>query len=171
MAALVLSLNIQSQNKQVQSEEKTTITTIKDSQGEKKAIKKEDVQQEQNVELQRADSRTINKDIRETPVEVRKTITVTNPDGTTRTVDVDHSAFYTNNGKRYRVDLDARGYTITSDDNPKPAILRETSTNSYIYRLNGKTSIGYFDTNGDLVLETYDDKSDKVSNEKYSRVK
>jgi hypothetical protein len=31
--------------------------------------------------------------------------------------------------------------------------------------------VGYFDTNGDFVLESYDDQSDKVSIEKYTRVK
>ena len=32
-------------------------------------------------------------------------------------------------------------------------------------------SIGYFDTNGNLILETYDDKSDKVLIETYAVVK
>ncbi|MBC8645012.1 hypothetical protein H9W95_16205 [Flavobacterium lindanitolerans] len=47
--------------------------------------------------------------------------------------------------------------------------MRATTTNSYIYRGKNQTSIGYFDTNGNLVVETYDDKSDKVSIETYVR--
>ncbi|HMK05932.1 MAG TPA: hypothetical protein VK476_00270 [Flavobacterium sp.] len=167
LAALLFALNIQSQNKQVQAEEKTTKVTVKDSEGEKTTVKKENVQQEQKVELQRADARTLNKDIKETPVEVTKSITVTNPDGSTRTVDVDRSGFYTFNGQRYQVALDSRGYKITSNINMKPAILRKTTTNSYIYRSGPQTSMGYFDTNGNLILETYDEKLDKVNSQTY----
>ena len=43
--------------------------------------------------------------------------------------------------------------------------------NSYIYRTESKTAIGYFDTNGDLIVEVYDDKSDRVTLEKYKAVK
>jgi hypothetical protein len=63
------------------------------------------------------------------------------------------------------------GYKVTSSELKKPAILRATSTNTYIYRSKDRTSVGYFDTNGDFVLESYDDQSDKVSIEKYTRVK
>jgi hypothetical protein len=66
--------------------------------------------------------------------------------------------------------LDASGYTMSSG-NSKPALLRKTSTNSYIFRAKNKTAIGYFDTQGNLVLETYDDKSDKVTIETYNIVK
>ena len=55
--------------------------------------------------------------------------------------------------------------------NSNAALLRKTSTNSYIYRLKDKIAIGYFDTQGNLILETYDNKSDKVSIEKYTIVK
>jgi hypothetical protein len=171
LVAFLFAVNIHSQNKQVQAEEKTTITTIKDSEGEKTAVKKENIQQEQKIELQRAKARTLNKNIKETPVEVTKVVTVTNPDGSTRTVDVDRSAYYIYNGKRYKIALDARGYKITSDEDKKSALLRETTTNSYIYRADGQTSIGYFDTNGNLILETYDDKLDKVKIRTYVPVK
>ena len=60
---------------------------------------------------------------------------------------------------------------MVSDDSKRTAILRKTTTNSYIYRSNGQTSIGYFDTNGNLVLETYDDKLDKVSTQTYAPVR
>lgn len=46
-----------------------------------------------------------------------------------------------------------------------------TSTNSYIYRSKDVTSVGYFDTNGDFILESYDDKTDKVSIQKFTRNK
>ncbi|HMK05931.1 MAG TPA: hypothetical protein VK476_00265 [Flavobacterium sp.] len=171
MAAFLFSINIQAQNQQVKSEQKTTTTTVKDSDGSKTSVKKENVQEVQNIELQNANSNELNKDIQASPVEVTSTTRVTNPDGSTRTVDRDRSSYYSYNGRKYKVALDAAGYRMMSDDSKRTGLLRKTSTNSYIYRSNGQTSIGYFDTNGNLILETYDDKSDKVSTQTYAPVK
>lgn len=165
---LLFFINTQAQNQNVKSEVKTTITTIKDSEGEKTLVKKQDIQEVQNIELKDADSNILNKEMKETPVQVTSLTKVTNPDGTTRTVDIDRSSYYLSNNKKYKVNLDASGYKIISVDNGSSAILRKTSTNSYIYRAKGKTSIGYFDTEGNLILETYEDKSDRVTIQKYT---
>lgn len=166
-AALLFAVSATAQNKQVQSETKTTVTTVKDSDGAKQYVKKENVQQTQDIQFQ-PDNNSLNKRVADTPVQVTATTQITNPDGTTRTVDVDRSSVYSYNGQQYRVALDDSGYTMTSD-NMAPARLRKTSINTYIYRTKDRTSIGYFDTDGNLVLETYDDKSDKVTVEKYTR--
>lgn len=171
LTASLFAYNAQGQVKNVTEVKKTTVTTVKDSDGVKQAVKEQDVREVQNVEFENADSNALNKDLKATPVQVTSTTTVTNPDGTTRTVDIDNSAYYEANGKRYDVRLDAAGYTVNAPDFKKPAVLRKTSTNSFIYRGKDKTSIGYFDTNGNLVLETYDDKSDKVSVETLVRVR
>lgn len=171
MVAFLFSLNIQSQNQQVKSEQKTTTTTVKDSDGVKTSVKRENTQEVQNIELQNANSKELNKDIQPTPVEVTSTTRVTNPDGTTRTVDMDRSSYYSYNGTKYKVASDKYGYKMMSDGSKRTGLLRKTSTNSYIYRSNGQTSIGYFDTNGNLILETYDDKLDKVSTQTYAPVK
>jgi len=167
--ALLATMGMQAQNKNVTDIQKTTVTTVKDSDGEKKILKTQDVQEVQDIELQDADSKALNKDMKQTPVQVTSRTTVTNPDGSTRTVDVDRSAYYDYNGKNYQLRLDPSGYAIISPDNKKVGVLRATTTNSYIYRGKNSTSIGYFDTNGNLVLETYDDKSDKVTIETYAR--
>lgn len=167
--AFLFSINSQAQNKNVTDVTKTTVTTVKDSDGEKQIVKKQEVQEVQNIELQNADSKALNKDMKQTPVEVTSKTTVTNPDGTTRTVDIDRSSYYTANGKTYQLALDPSGYVITGPDNKRIGILRSTSTNSFIYRGKNTTSIGYFDTNGNLVVETYDDKSDKVTVQTYTK--
>jgi len=169
--ALLATVGMQAQNKNVTDVSKTTVTTVKDSDGEKKFLKTQETQEVQNIELQDADSKALNKDMKQTPVQVTSVTSVTNPDGSTRTVDVDRSAYYDYKGKNYQLRLDPSGYAIISPENKKVGILRATTTNSYIYRGKNSTSIGYFDTNGNLVLETYDDKSDKVSVETYQRTK
>ncbi len=171
ITAFLFSLSGQAQNQNVTNVTKTTVTTVKDSDGEKQTVKKQDVQEVQNIELQNSESKELNKDLKQTPVQVTSTTQITNPDGSTRTVDVDRSSYYEAGGKQYQVKLDPQGYTMTSPTSKKPALLRKTSTNSYIYRTNDKTAVGYFDTNGNLIIETYDDKSDKVSIETYTRVK
>jgi hypothetical protein len=168
--AFLFSMNIEAQNTNTQTETKTTISTKKDLKGLHKTVKKEITQEVQNIELEKAKANTSNIPMKDSPVMVTKTTTITNPDGTTRTVDIDRSAFYESDGNRYKLALDASGYLFTFG-NSKPALLRKTSTNSYIFRSENKTAIGYFDTNGDLNVEIYDDKSDKVTLEKFIIVK
>lgn len=169
--ALFCALSIQAQNKNVQKETQTTTTTIKDSDGEKKLVKKEQTEQVQDIQLKEAQSNTLNIDVKETPVEVVKTTQITNADGSTRTVEVDRSGYYQgDNNMKYKIALDSQGYTLMSDGYKKPDLMRKTSINTYIYRNKNTTAISYFDTQGNLVIETYDDKTDKVSTQKFTRV-
>ncbi len=168
IALVFAAFGMQAQNTNVTETSKTTVRTVKDSDGERKQVKQQNTAEVQNIELKDADGKSLNKEMKETPVQVTSVTQITNPDGTTRTVDVDRSAVYTSTaGNKYNVQLDAMGYRVTSDQLKKPALLRKTSNNSYIYHTNGKTSVAYFDTQGNIVLETYDDKSDKVSVEKF----
>ncbi len=168
--AILFSMSIEAQNTNVKTETTTTIKTKKDETGEHKTVKSEVSKEVQNIELENAKPNTSNIPMKESPVMVTSVTTVTNPDGSTRTVDVDRSSYYEYSGKKYKLDLDASGYVMSFGDS-KPALLRKTSTNSYIYRLKNKIAVGYFDTKGNLIIETYDDKSDKVSLEKFMIVK
>ncbi len=170
IAAALFCVNASAQNRNVTDVSKTTTTTIKDSEGEKQLVKTQNTKEVQNVELQDANSPALNKDVKPSPVQVTSTTQVTMPDGTTRTVDVDRSAYYSLGGSRYKVSMDNSGYSLNEGTTGKRAgVLRRTSNNNYIYRSKDKTSFGYFDANGNLVLETYDDKSDKVIVETYTR--
>ena len=170
VAAFLFTLNIQAQNTNVKSEVKTNITTTKDSQGDKKIIQSQEIKEVQNVELKDADSNVLNKDIKESPIQVTATTAVT-ANGVTRVIEVDRSAYYNLDGKKYQVTTDKSGYTMFLPDGKKAAVLRKTSNNNYIYRTKTATSYGYFDSNGNLVLETYDDKTDKVTVTTYVIVK
>jgi hypothetical protein len=166
--AILFSIQIEAQN--TQTETKTKTTTVKDSEGTHKTVKTQVIKKEQKVVLGEEKTNTINIPTVNSPVTVTTTTKITNPDGTTRTVDVDRSAYYESNGKIYKLDLDASGYVISHGD-MKPALLRKTSTNSYIYKAENKTAIGYFDTEGNLVVEVYNDKLDMVDIEKFKVIK
>lgn len=171
MTTLLLTMTIQAQNKNVKDETITTVTTVTTSDGEKKYVKKENTVEVQNIELKEEKPNTLNIETKDTPVEVTTTTKIINPDGTTRTVDIDRSAYYELNGKKFKVALDANGYRMMSDNSKSSSFLRKTSTNSYIFTSGNKTAIGYFDVNGNLVLESYNPKTDQVTFETYTVVK
>jgi hypothetical protein len=60
---------------------------------------------------------------------------------------------------------------MTNPTDKKLALLRKTSNNNYIYKSKNKISVGYFDKDGNLILETYDEKADKITLEKFDLVK
>lgn len=170
LTAIAFLTSIQMEAQNTQTETKTKTTTVKDSDGTHKTVKTQVIKKDQNVVLGEEKSNTINIPTVNSPVTVTTTTKITNPDGTTRTVDVDRSSYYESNGKIYKLDLDPAGYIITHGE-MKPALLRKTSTNSYIFKSENRTAIGYFDTEGNLVIEFYDDKLDIVNIEKYAVIK
>ena len=170
MAAFLFTVNIQAQNKNVKSEVKTTVTTVKSSDGQTKSVKTQEVKEIQKIELKDAESNALNKERKETPVEVTAITSIT-ANGVTNIVDVDRSAYYDLNGEKYEVKLAESGYTIYQPNAEKAAVLRKTSNNNYIYSSKNKTSYGYFDANGNLVLESYDDKTDKITVETFVIIK
>lgn len=170
IAAFLFTVNIQAQNKNVKSEVKTTVTTVKNSDGQKKSVKTQEVKEIQKIELKDAESNVLNKERKETPVEVTAITSIT-ANGVTNIVDVDRSAYYDLNGEKYDVKLAESGYTIYQPNAEKAAVLRKTSNNNYIYSSKNKTSYGYFDANGNLVLESYDDKTDKITVETFVIIK
>ena len=172
LAILSFSIHGQSQNKNVLSTTKTTVTTVKDGLGKnKKYVKKVNVVETQNIELKEAKSNTKNVEIKNSPVLVTTTTKITNPDGSTRTTSVDRTGYYTFENKKYKVDLDAQGYKFIPEGASKPYLLRRTSTNSYIYVNEGKDAVSYFDVGGNLIIESYNDKTDAVEFKKYVIIK
>ena len=165
--AMLFSLNSQAQNQNSSTVTKTTTTTIKDNEGEHKTVRKEETKELQNIELKEAQPGTLNIEMKETPVQVTSTTKVSE-NGIQRTVDVDRSAYYMYDNQKYQVVADNYGYTVTNPNSNKLALLRRTSNNNYIYKNKSKFSIGHFDTNGNLILETYDEKTDKVTTEMFN---
>lgn len=162
---VLLSFTTQAQNQDKKVETKTTVITVKDSKGEHKVVKKEQTKEIQNIELQDVPKGTLNTDIAPSPVQVTSTTSVI-VDGEEKVVDVDHSAYYLYNSQKYQVLADKVGYTVSSQNNI--SLLRRTANNTYIYKNKDQFSVGHFDANGNLVLETYDDKTDKVTVEVFN---
>ncbi len=153
-----------------QTETKTKTIVIEDSEGTHKTVKTEVVKKNQKIELGKEDPNSINIPTVDSPVLVTTSTKITNPDGTTRTVQLDRSGYYENNGRIYVLSLDASGYVLTHGET-KPALLRKTSINSYIYTMETKTAVAYFDSNENLAVEFYDALSNQIIIEKYNHIK
>jgi len=167
LIAIICSIGMQAQIKNVKSEVKTTVTTVTNATGENKSVKTEEVKETQKIELKDADSNVLNKELKATPVE-RTATTTMSANGVTNSVEVDRSAYYDLNGERYQVKLSESGYNIFQPNTKKAAVLRKTSNNNYIYSGTNKISFGYFNTDGNLILESYDPVTDKVSVETFT---
>jgi len=167
---LLFAIGSQAQNTNTKAEVKTVITTIKDSKGEKKIVKSEETKEVQNIELEEAKPNTLNIPIKESPVAVT-TKTKVVVDGETKSEVVNHSAYYSLGGANYQIKSDKTGYVMINPNTKDLSLLRKTSNNNYIFKNKDKFSVGYFDANGNLVLETYDEKTDSVVLEKYIVVK
>lgn len=151
-----------------QTETKTI--TIEDSEGIHKTVKTEVVKKEQKIELGKETTKSINIPTIDSPILVTTTTKIINPDGTTRTVQLDRSGYYENKGRIYVLALDASGYILTHGE-MKSALLRKTSINSYIYNIGSKMAVAYFDSNENLVVEFYDELSNQIIIEKYNHIK
>lgn len=170
IVAFCFTIASMAQQKNVQNETTTTVTTVKDSDGEKKLVKSTTEEKSQDLKFQDPDSKALNKDLVATPTQVTATTTVTTPDGKTRLVDVDRSAEYTVNGKKYRVVLDNVGYSVVDGATMKRVgTLRNIGTNQYLYHMNGTTSYVSFDASGNLIMNTYDPKTDTITSHTYTK--
>ncbi len=159
-----------SQNINSKSEVKTVTTTIKDSKGEKVIVKSQESNEVQKIALENEKPNTLNIPIKESPVDVT-TKTKIMVDGITKTIDINHSAYYSMGGMKYHIVLYDTGYELMNSTNGFSGLLRKTSNNNYIFKNKDQYAIGYFDGEGNLILEIYNEKDDRIIQEKYRIVK
>ncbi len=165
---LAIGLSLNAQNTNVTKETKTTTVTVDDGTTPRKVVKTEKTQAVQDIKLKDAKSKKLNKDIKPTPVMVTETTTISGdyilPQELGKTVR------YQMDGQDYMFMTDKTGFQISVPGNKEYGVLRKTSNNNYIYRTKDKISISYFDSNGNLVVETYNDADDSITKEVYMRV-
>ncbi|WP_116788906.1 hypothetical protein [Flavobacterium psychrotrophum] len=148
-------------NQNVTKESTTTTVTVNNGTKPRKITKTETTEAKQNIELKDADSKKLNKDVKPTPVQVSSSTTIQG-DGI--------PTYYELNGERYIFVTDRNGYKIASPTVKNYGVVRKTDNGQYIYRTSQGTSIGHFDDSGNFVVETYDDKSDGITVETYTKV-
>ena len=144
------------ENKNLKTETVVTKTAVKDSKGVQESTKSVSIKQKQELELAPSDSRQVNQSVVMSPVKV----------------DSDVTYDYDGNRFQFLSQKDEDGYRLmTVMDNKthdEYAIIKPTSQNGYyIYSKNGKSSFGYFNEEGNFVVESYNPETDAVVNEVY----
>lgn len=143
-------------NLNTQKETVITKTEVKDNKGTTESTKAVSIKKNQKVKLSAADVKKTNQNIVMTPVEVNTEVT------------------YGYDGNRFQFlnQKDKDGYRLmTIKDNKtreEYAVIKPTSQNGYyIYSQNGQSSFGYFNEEGNFVVESYNPKTDAVEYQIY----
>ena len=144
------------ENTNTKKETITTKTAVKDSKGTKVSSKAVSIDSQQKIELEAGDSNKTNQNVVMTPVKV----------------DTDVTYDYEGNRFQFLSQKDEEGYRLmTVKDNATQdeyAIIKPTSQNGYyIYSQNGKSSFGYFNADGNFVVESYDPETDAIVSQIY----
>ena len=165
-ATILLSIFATAQNQNVTDVTKTVTTTIKDSSGERKIVKKQETKEIQNIELESAKPDTKNVEVKETPTQVTTLTKITDESGNTTFADKDYSGKFVLNNSNFLVTLDAKGYLLTNEAK-KMINLRKTGTSVFVLNTKEYQGICYFDVDGNLLIEKYYLNSNTVVIDKY----
>lgn len=144
------------ENKNKEKETVVTKTTVTDDKGSKTSSKAISETKEQVISLEKSDARKVNQNIVMKPVEV----------------DTDVSFGFEGNRFQFMSQEDKDGYRLMNvRDNAKNeeyAIIKPSTQNGYyILSQKGESSFGYFNDDGNFVVERYDPKLDAVVSDIY----
>ena len=143
-------------NKNKKTETVVTKTTVQDNKGTDVATKSVSKTEKQLLALDETDANQTNQSVVMKPIEV----------------DTDVTYDYEGNRFKFLNQKDKEGYRLmTIKDNAtneQYAVIKPTSQNGYyIMSQDGKSSFGYFNTEGNFVVERYDAKTDAIVSEVY----
>lgn len=156
LALAAITTGFAQENKNTRKETTITKTAVKDNQGVNVTSKAVTTDKVQRIELKADKNNQVNQEMVMSPAKINTDVT------------------YGFEGNRFKFlsQKDHDGYRLmTVKDNKTQeeyAIIKPTSQNGYyIYSQNGKSSFGYFNDEGNFVVESYDPKTDAMVNQIY----
>lgn len=163
----------QEKPKEVKEETKVKTVKVKTDEGTTERKVKVVTRETGNVELDEKDKNKVNQDRRKSPVKVEKTTSIDN----------DSDAYYDISSKETYYKLDDEGYMFSPNkkgfdiaySNKHSRFInigRAWNTSSgkhYIVHENKQKGIGYFDTEGNFVVEYYNKNTDVIEVKTYNR--
>jgi hypothetical protein len=168
--------NVFSQEKPKNISEVEKIKTTKVNNGEGIVEKKIKVttREEQAIEFDEKDKNKTDKDIIESPVKVKKTIEIDNDNDRLYDSMVE-IGYYEFEGNRYNFRKMNNGFLVSSDNkensNSFGNIERFNKENHYLFRNAETTGIGYFNNEGNFIIEYYDKKSGELVSKEFMSIK
>ncbi len=156
LAAFTTGIAQVDKNKNKKTETVVTKTTVQDNTGTDVATKAVSRTQKQVIALDESDANQTNQSVVMKPM----------------VVDTDVTYSYDGNRFKFLSQKDENGYRLmTIKDNAtneQYAVIKPTSQNGYyIMSQDGKSSFGYFNADGNFVVERYDPKTDAITSEIY----
>ncbi len=156
LALAVFSSGFAQVNTNKKKETVVTKTAVKDNKGTEVSSKAVSISEQQKLKLQAANPNQTNQEVVMSPMEV----------------DTDVTYGYEGNRFKFLSQKDEEGYRLMNvRDNATQeeyAIIKPTSQNGYyIYSQKGKTSFGYFNEDGNFVVESYDPQAKAVVSQIY----
>ena len=153
-------------------ETKTTTTTI-NKNGEKvsKNTVKETTKKEQEIKTVQRKGNTPDGDKIDTPVKVTKTIEISSDSDPFNSAS-NNIVHYNYNDEKFTFTPDDNGFLMTLPENSSYGQARKSASNHfYLMTLNGHPGVGYFNSNGNFVVEYYDKENDAMVIQSYEMSK
>lgn len=147
----------------------TTTKTTVNKNGEKvsESTVKVTTKKEQEIKTKQRKGHTTNGDKVDTPIKVTKTIEI-DTDSDPFYDAADKTVYYNRNAENFTFTSDSNGFLMASSDNPSYATARKSASNHfYLMTIKGLPGVGYFDRNGNFIVEYYDARNDAMIIESY----
>lgn len=156
-AMLLSTITFAQKTKNTSSETVITKKTVTDNQGTRTATQRASQTTSQKMRLNKEDANKVNQSVVMEPVEV----------------DTDVNYEFEGNHFQFLDEEDREGYRLmTVRDNVADreyAIIKPSSQDGYyIISRDGKSSFGYFNAEGNFVVERYDEQTGKVVSDVYN---
>lgn len=152
-------------------EETKTTKTVINKNGEKvsESTVKVTTRKEQEIKTKQRPGNTPDGDKVETPIKVTKTIQIDRDSDPFYDV-TDKIVYFNNDDKRFAFESDKVGFKMNSSDNtPYGTARKSASKHFYLMTIQGHPGVGYFDKNGNFVVEYYNKDKDMVIMESYEK--
>ncbi|WGK64442.1 hypothetical protein [Croceiramulus getboli] len=118
------------------------------------------------VMLSNDDKNQINQSRVEAPSKVTVS-TATDVDGDSWYDKMTSSTFYTFNEQKYLLTKNDYGFKMTAEGQDDMKVYKTNQNNYYIFESDNRNGVGYFDANGNFIVEYYDYDETEVKKETY----
>jgi hypothetical protein len=160
--------------KNVSEEVKTTTIKVDNGTEVKEKKIKVTTRKEQNIEFDEKDKNKRDSEIVESPVKVKRTIEIDNNGDNSYDSKVE-VGFYEFEGKRYNFKKMNNGFLVSTENKQNPNdfgnIVRFNRENHYLFRNADTIGIGYFNPEGNFVIEYYDKKTGELVSQEFMEIK
>lgn len=170
-ALLICSVaTAQTEPKDVKEETKTVTTKVDNGNEVVKEKVEYSTKEVQDVRLSESDKNKVNQDRVDAPVQVTETVKITSNSPFTESK---QQINYTLDGKKSVFTMINDGFVISDPSNSEKTMKAKQSKDNhqFVIEKDGETGIGYFDDNGNFIVQQFDEKTNKLESKTYKLMK